>query len=353
MNPIPRRIKQRPWAPTESLAYITPREGQFLRAHPDAPNAARLPDVGPLRRVNGIPAYWGVGDGTGAGAEDSEGAGHGMGHDDGGEDADAGFGADIGGYGEFGDAMTGQDDSAFGADQTGGQVGLSGPCIGTGPGTGGYTGWGGDITGPGYADPNMTAFDAAQYGELSQNQQAASPLATAMAKAAAQQNWGNLVKDQDTARERAIRNRDKLRGRDLDPAVEKAMWTDEKDIVPFLSKLLGLTPFDRLANMQRSPFDDPDGEWGGGDLQYLNMPPQLAEQVVNQGVTGPSGWVGSYEPGGQLVRTGQDEELMSQRPMPQGWEQELMMRHPSIARRNRQQFEDFGSPLSTIGGMIG
>ena len=92
---------------------------------------------------------------------------------------------------------------------------------------------------------------------------------------------------------------------------------------------------------------------GGGDLQYLNMPPQLAEQVVNQGVTGPSGWVGSYEPGGQLVRTGQDEELMSQRPMPQGWEQELMMRHPSIARRNRQQFEDFGSPLSTIGGMIG
>ena len=80
MNPIPRRIKQRPWAPTESLAYITPREGQFLRAHPDAPNAARLPDVGPLRRVNGIPAYW-----TGAG-------GYG-GHDDGGEDADAGFGA--------------------------------------------------------------------------------------------------------------------------------------------------------------------------------------------------------------------------------------------------------------------
>ena len=74
MNPIPRRIKQRPWAPTESLAYITPREGQFLRAHPDAPNAARLPDVGPLRRVNGIPAYW-----TGAG-------GYG-GHDDGGEDA--------------------------------------------------------------------------------------------------------------------------------------------------------------------------------------------------------------------------------------------------------------------------
>ena len=341
MNPIPRRIKQRPWAPTESLAYITPREGQFLRAHPDAPNAARLPDVGPLRRVNGIPAYW-----TGAG-------GYG-GHDDGGEDADAGFGADIGGYGEFGDAMTGQDDSAFGADQMGAGVGLSGsmaddPGI---PGSGG--GWGADITGSFHSDPNMTAYDeASQYGALSQNQQAVSPLAAAMAKAAAQQNWGNLVvKDKDTARERAIRNRDKLRGRDLDPAVERAMWTDENDIVPFLSKLLGLTPFDRLRNMQMSPFDDPDGEWGGGE-QLRNLPPKLVEKVINQGVTGPSGWVGSYEPGGQLVRTGQDEELMSKRPMPQGWEQELMMRQPSIARRNRQQFEDFGSPFSTIGSMIG
>ena len=287
-------------------------------------------------------------------AEDSEGAGHGMGHDDGGEDADAGFGADIGGYGEFGDAMTGQDDSAFGADQMGAGVGLSGsmaddPGV---PGSGG--GWGADITGSFHSDPNMTAYDeASQYGALSQNQQAVSPLAAAMAKAAAQQNWGNLVvKDKDTARERAIRNRDKLRGRDLDPAVERAMWTDENDIVPFLSKLLGLTPFDRLRNMQMSPFDDPDGEWGGGE-QLRNLPPKLVEKVINQGVTGPSGWVGSYEPGGQLVRTGQDEELMSKRPMPQGWEQELMMRQPSIARRNRQQFEDFGSPFGTIGSMIG
>jgi hypothetical protein len=350
MNPIPRRIKQRPWAPTESLAYITPREGKFLRAHPDAPNAARLPDIGPLQRINGIPAYWGVGDGTGAGAEDSEGAGHGMGHDDGGEDADAGFGADIGGYGEFGDAMTGQDDSAFGADQTGGQVGLSGP---ESAGMGGYTGWGGDITGQGYSDPNMTAYDsdqnmAAALAEDAMMKDRDAGIVAAMARAASKNmDWGNLVKDQDTARERAIRNRDKHRARDLDPAVERAMWTDEKDIVPFLSKLLGLTPFDRLANMQRSPFDDPDGEWGGGD-SLQNVPIKLSSPPLRPANVGPSGWVGSYEPGGQLVRTGQDEELL-----PQGLTQELMQRYPSIARRNRPQFEDFGNPLSTIGGMIG
>ena len=356
MNPIPRRIKQRPWAPTESLAYITPREGQFLRAHPDAPNAARLPDVGPLRRVNGIPAYWmgGADADAEASAQEAEDAGFGMG-DGYGEFGDTAAG-ELGdpGVGAFGGAHSEADVDAFGADQMGAGVGLSGsmaddPGV---PGSGG--GWGADITGSFHSDPNMTAYDeASQYGALSQNQQAVSPLAAAMAKAAAQQNWGNLVvKDKDTARERAIRNRDKLRGRDLDPAVERAMWTDENDIVPFLSKLLGLTPFDRLRNMQMSPFDDPDGEWGGGE-QLRNLPPKLVEKVINQGVTGPSGWVGSYEPGGQLVRTGQDEELMSKRPMPQGWEQELMMRQPSIARRNRQQFEDFGSPFGTIGSMIG
>ena len=169
-----------------------------------------------------------------------------------------------------------------------------------------------------------------------------------MARAASKDmDWGNLVKDRDTRRERAIRNRDKHRARDLDPAVERAMWTDEKDIVPFLSKLLGLTPFDRLANMQRSPFDDPDGEWGGGD-SLRNVPIKLSSPPLRPANVGPSGWVGSYEPGGQLVRTGQDEELL-----PQGLTQELMQRYPSIARRNRPQFEDFGNPLSTIGGMIG
>lgn len=352
MNPIPRHIKQRPWAPVESLAYITPREGQFLRAHPDAPNAARLPDVGPLRRVNGIPAYWMGGadadaeaDAQAAADADALGAGEssqGMGQSASDAMDAANYGADQSGAGVglagFNDAMN------YGADQSGAGVGLSGR---SGPGIG--EGWGANITGQGYADPNMTAYDAGPAAALAEDammmdRDAGIVAAMAQEAKARGMDWGNLVKDQDTARERAIRNRDKLRGRDLDPAVERAMWTDEKDIVPFLSKLLGLTPFDRLRNMQMSPFDDPDGEWGGGD-QLRNLPPKLVEQVVNQGVTGPSGWVGSYEPGHQLVRTGQDEELM-----PQGWQVERMTRLPASARRHHGLYF---SPFSTIGSMIG
>ena len=77
------------------------------------------------------------------------------------------------GMGLQGFGFTDAQNQAYGQDQGGmtAGVGLSGPGLGTGPGTSGYDAWGSDITGPGYADPNMTAFDASQYGMLSTPQQ--------------------------------------------------------------------------------------------------------------------------------------------------------------------------------------
>ena len=137
-------------------------------------------------------------------------------------------------------------------------------------------------------------------------------LAMAMAQEAKSRglDWGNLVRDRDTMRERAVRNRDKHRARDLDPAVERAMWTDEKDIVPFISQYLGLTPFNRLDNMTRSPFDDPHGEWGGGEPQpgmprhggFVNglqgITPELIRQFMHQQALSEEGgnnYDGRYE----------------------------------------------------------
>jgi hypothetical protein len=68
--------------------------------------------------------------------------------------------------------FTDAQNQAYGQDQGGmtAGVGLTGTTGDPGiPGSGG--GWGAAITGPGYADPNMTAFDASQYGMLSTPQQ--------------------------------------------------------------------------------------------------------------------------------------------------------------------------------------
>jgi hypothetical protein len=71
------------------------------------------------------------------------------------------------GMGLQGFGFTDAQNQAYGQDQGGmtAGVGLSGTTESGG-------GWGADITGPGYADPNMTAFDASQYGMLSTPQQA-------------------------------------------------------------------------------------------------------------------------------------------------------------------------------------
>ena len=78
-QPLP-RVVTHPDGQNEYLAYLTRPEMQHLRANPAAPHDERLPDTGPLNTFNGVPLFWGAGEGSGVGDSGPDG---GWGGDDG------------------------------------------------------------------------------------------------------------------------------------------------------------------------------------------------------------------------------------------------------------------------------